>query len=85
MINYERHATVLEYVHRCTIRLLENLWSENLAWVAVGNDLFIEAHQSWQVSCQTIEVVGGEQNRQALFVQIGKQVQNLVARAHIDT
>ena len=56
-----------------------------MARITVGNHLFVEAHQAWQVGCQTIEVVGGEQNRQSLFVQIGKQVQNLVTRAHVDT
>ena len=84
MIKHDRHTAVLQHVQRCAIRALQYFGNQRLAGWAVGDDFAIEAHQPWQVRRQAVEVVGGEQNRAPLAVQIAQQMQNLMPRAHID-
>jgi hypothetical protein len=83
-IDDERHARVLEHVHRRAVDVLQHRGREHVARCTLGRDANVEAQQPRQVGRHAVEVVGAEHDRQPLVVQAAEQVQHLVTGAHVD-
>ena len=51
---------------------------------AIGDDRLVETHDAREVGRQPVEVVGRQDDRETVGIEIGQQVKDLVAGAHID-
>jgi hypothetical protein len=54
VINYQRHATMLENIHRRTISDFENFWRKHFARASVSNHGLFETDHPRQVGSQTV-------------------------------
>ena len=78
------HAGVLQHLHARAVGALEDLLGEHLPGRSGPDHLAVEADEVRQVRGDAVEVVGGEEDRDAGRVELAQQVQHLVPQAHVD-
>jgi len=77
----DRHAQVLEHVHRSTEGLLEDLGGHHVQRGAATHDGPVQRDEVGHVRGHAVEVVGGEDDRHPLVVQVAEQVEQVAFEA----
>ena len=83
-VDDDPHAEVLENLHAGAEGALEDIGGDHLGGRAVGDDAAVHADDVGQVGGEAVEVMGGEDDRDAVLVQVGEQVQDVVPGRDID-
>ena len=83
-VDDQRHAGVLEHVHRRAVGAFEDVGREHVVGRARAHHARVEADEVGQVGGDAVEVVGGQHDGEAVVVELAEQVQDLVAGAHVD-
>ena len=81
VVDDDGHAEVLEHLQACAEGLLEHVGGDDLVRRSLRDDPAVDRDQVRQVRRHAVEVVGGQHDRDAVVVQVGEQVQHVVARA----
>ena len=76
---------MLKHVHASTECSFQHLWGHYFTRGSITHDSVVNAHQVRQVSGHSVEVMGGENDGNTVFMQVGEKVQNVVTRRDVNT
>ena len=85
MIEHDGHAAVDQNFERGPVGSLQHGGREHIDRRSISNYRFVQTHNSRKVGGETVEIMGRENDGEAFLIEVGEEMKNLVAGAHVDT
>ena len=78
LVGDQSQITIAHDNHLGAVRRLQHNWRKDATRWAIRYDAPIQAHDLRQVRRNRVQVVGGQDHRHAIMVQLGQQMQHIV-------